>query len=47
MSQLKIFSGRASRGLAEKIAEEIGEPLGQCEIVCEHLPNLSLLCLKL
>ncbi len=32
MSQLKIFSGRASRGLAEKIAEEIGEPLGQCEI---------------
>lgn len=32
MSQLKIFSGRASRALAEKIAEEIGEPLGQCEI---------------
>ncbi|MFN3134670.1 MAG: ribose-phosphate diphosphokinase [Candidatus Kryptonium sp.] len=32
MSQLKIFSGRASRELAEKIAEEIGEPLGQCEI---------------
>lgn len=32
MSQLKIFSGRSSRELAEKIAEEIGEPLGNCEI---------------
>lgn len=32
MSQLKIFSGRSSRMLAEKIAEEIGEPLGDCEI---------------
>ncbi len=32
MSQLKIFSGRSSRILAERIAEEIGEPLGDCEI---------------
>ncbi|MEN3039117.1 MAG: ribose-phosphate pyrophosphokinase [Candidatus Kryptonium sp.] len=32
MSQLKIFSGRSSRELAEKIAIEIGEPLGSCEI---------------
>ncbi|CUU03642.1 ribose-phosphate pyrophosphokinase [Candidatus Thermokryptus mobilis] len=32
MSHIKIFSGRSSRELAEKIAEEIGEPLGSCEI---------------
>jgi ribose-phosphate pyrophosphokinase len=32
LSQLKIFSGRSSRILAERIAEEIGEPLGNCEI---------------
>lgn len=32
MSQLKIFSGRSNRELAERIAEEIGEPLGNCEI---------------
>ncbi len=32
MSQLKIFSGRSSRMLAERIAEEIGESLGDCEI---------------
>lgn len=32
MSKLKIFSGRSSRKLAERIAEEIGEPLGDCEI---------------
>lgn len=32
MSQLKIFSGRSSKDLAEKIADEIGEPLGSCEI---------------
>jgi ribose-phosphate pyrophosphokinase len=32
MSQLKVFSGRSNSELAEKIAEEIGEPLGNCEI---------------
>ncbi len=32
MSMLKVFSGRSNRLLAERIATEIGEPLGQCEI---------------
>jgi len=32
MSTLKVFSGRANRPLAEKIATELGEPLGRCEI---------------
>ena len=32
MSNLKVFSGRSNRPLAEKIAKEIGEPLGKCEI---------------
>jgi ribose-phosphate pyrophosphokinase len=32
MPTLKVFSGRANRPLAEKIAHEVGEPLGQCDI---------------
>ncbi len=32
MSTFKVFSGRSNRPLAEKIAAEIGEPLGRCEI---------------
>ena len=32
MSDLKVFSGRSNRPLAEKIAEHLGQPLGQCEI---------------
>ncbi|MDD8017899.1 MAG: ribose-phosphate pyrophosphokinase [Bacteroidota bacterium] len=32
MPQLKIFSGRANRPLAEKIALHLGEPLGQIDI---------------
>jgi len=32
MSTLKVFSGRSNRPLAEKIAREIGQPLGSCEI---------------
>ena len=32
MSSLKVFAGRSNRPLADKIAEEIGEPLGHCEI---------------
>lgn len=32
MSTLKVFSGRSNRGLAERIASHIGEPLGRCEI---------------
>jgi ribose-phosphate pyrophosphokinase len=32
MSTLKVFSGRSSRALAERIAQEIGEPLGRCEV---------------
>jgi len=32
MSNLKVFSGRSNRPLAEKIAREIGQPLGKCEI---------------
>ncbi len=32
MSNLKVFSGRSNRPLAEKIAREIGEPLGRCDI---------------
>ena len=32
MSHSKVFAGRSNRPLAVKIAEEIGEPLGVCEI---------------
>lgn len=32
MSTFKVFSGRSNRPLAERIAQEIGEPLGRCEI---------------
>jgi ribose-phosphate pyrophosphokinase len=32
MPTLKIFSGRSNRSLAERIAKEIGEPLGKVEI---------------
>jgi ribose-phosphate pyrophosphokinase len=32
MGNLKVFSGRSNRPLAEKIAKEIGQPLGKCEI---------------
>lgn len=32
MPQLKLFSGRANRPLAEKIAKDLGEPLGKLEI---------------
>jgi len=32
MGTLKVFSGRSNRQLAEKIAGQIGEPLGHCEI---------------
>jgi ribose-phosphate pyrophosphokinase len=32
MSALKVFSGRSSRALAERIAQEIGEPLGKSEV---------------
>ncbi len=32
MPQLKIFSGRANRQLAEKIAHHLGEPLGQLDV---------------
>ncbi|MCZ6776204.1 MAG: ribose-phosphate pyrophosphokinase [Ignavibacteria bacterium] len=32
MSTLQIFSGRSNRALAERIAEDIGTPLGKCEI---------------
>jgi ribose-phosphate pyrophosphokinase len=32
MSTLKVFSGRSNRPLAERIAEEIREPLGRCDI---------------
>ncbi len=31
-SDLKVFSGRSNRPLAEKIAAELGKPLGSCEI---------------
>ncbi len=31
-SNLKVFSGRSNRPLAQKIAHAIGEPLGKCEI---------------
>ncbi|MEK7250676.1 MAG: ribose-phosphate pyrophosphokinase [Bacteroidota bacterium] len=31
-SDLKVFSGRSNRPLAENIAAELGKPLGQCEI---------------
>jgi ribose-phosphate pyrophosphokinase len=32
MLELEIYSGRANRGLATKIAEELGKPLGNLEI---------------
>ena len=32
MNSLQVFSGRSNHPLAEKIAKEIGEPLGHCEI---------------
>ena len=32
-SNLQIFSGRANRALAEKIAKNLGQPLGELEIV--------------
>jgi ribose-phosphate pyrophosphokinase len=32
MSDLKVFSGRSNRPLAEKIARHLGQELGQCEI---------------
>ena len=32
-SNLKIFSGRANRALAEKIAKNLGQSLGKLEIV--------------
>lgn len=32
MSDLKVFSGRSNRPLAEKIAEHLGQQLGRCEI---------------
>jgi ribose-phosphate pyrophosphokinase len=32
MSSLKVFSGRSNPSLAEKIANEVGEPLGQVDI---------------
>lgn len=31
-SELKVFSGRSNRPLAEKISAELGKPLGHCEI---------------
>jgi ribose-phosphate pyrophosphokinase len=32
MGSLKVFSGRSNRPLAERIARELGQPLGKCEI---------------
>jgi ribose-phosphate pyrophosphokinase len=32
MGNLKVFSGRANRPLAEKIAKDLGQPLGRCDI---------------
>ena len=32
MGTLKVFSGRSNRPLAERIAKELGHPLGKCEI---------------
>lgn len=32
MSDLKVFSGRSNQPLAKKIAEHLGQQLGQCEI---------------
>jgi ribose-phosphate pyrophosphokinase len=32
MHELKLFSGRSNRTLAEKIAKCVGKPLGKCEI---------------
>lgn len=32
MNEFKIFSGRSNRPLAQKIADDAGEPLGKCEI---------------
>jgi ribose-phosphate pyrophosphokinase len=33
MSTFQIFSGRSNRSLAEKIAADVGTPLGKCEIL--------------
>jgi ribose-phosphate pyrophosphokinase len=35
-SELKVFSGRSNRPLAEKIAAALGKPLGSCEIKDFH-----------
>jgi ribose-phosphate pyrophosphokinase len=32
MGNLKVFSGRSNRPLAEKISKELGQPLGHCDI---------------
>lgn len=32
MTTLRVFAGRSNRPLAEKIARDIGQPLGKCEI---------------
>lgn len=32
MNTLKVFAGRSNRPLAKRIAEEIGQPLGHCDI---------------
>ncbi|MEW6509408.1 MAG: ribose-phosphate pyrophosphokinase [Bacteroidota bacterium] len=32
MGNLKVFSGRSNRPLAERISKELGQPLGQCDI---------------
>jgi ribose-phosphate pyrophosphokinase len=32
MGNLKVFSGRSNRPLAEKIAKDLGQPLGKCDI---------------
>ena len=32
MGNLKVFSGRSNRPLAEKIGKELGQPLGHCDI---------------
>jgi ribose-phosphate pyrophosphokinase len=32
MGNLKVFSGRANRPLAERIAKDLGHPLGRCDI---------------
>jgi ribose-phosphate pyrophosphokinase len=32
MGNLKVFSGRSNRPLAERIAKDLGQPLGRCDI---------------